>query len=346
MIDNNQIIPILNKALDGLGVDYNEIDNRISMACPIHGSDNPDSLSIMLEGDSVNGVWKCWTNSCERKHGQTLFHLIYAIYETKKSNPSTKEVIAYLKQFTDLSYSNFKVYSDTKIYKNINIKRETGKIYRDQVRDSLSIPAEFYLKKGFSKAILDRYDIGVSYKKNREMFMRVVTPIYDDDHETMIGCSGRNQNQQCPKCKKYHIKNCPKTPLEKKWGNKWINSKGFNKSNHLYNFWYARKKIIESGEVILVEGQPDVWKLEESGIHNGLAIFGTKLSEDQFNKLNSLPIYNLIIAMDNDKAGKEARKTIEEQCQRYYNIQHIITNKKDIGDSSISEVQNLFKHHI
>jgi len=95
-----------------------------------------------------------------------------------------------------------------------------------------------------------------------------------------------------------------------------------------------------------VEGPPDIWRLAEAGIYNSIAVFGDKLTEEQQNKLNNLPVFNMVILTDNDKAGKTARSNIELQCKRYYNIIHKQTINKDCGDSSTQELRELLKDFI
>ena len=93
---------------------------------------------------------------------------------------------------------------------------------------------------------------------------------------------------------------------------------------------------------ILVEGQGDIWALEESGINIGLGIFGTSLSNYQLIKLESLGVINVIIATDNDVAGITAKYNIIEQLERSYNIITISLSSKDIGDMPRNEIKEIF----
>jgi 5S rRNA maturation endonuclease (ribonuclease M5) len=94
--------------------------------------------------------------------------------------------------------------------------------------------------------------------------------------------------------------------------------------------------------VILCEGPGEIWRLDEAGIYNGLGLFGAHFNDGQAHKLERLHIHNLIIATDNDAAGQKVREHIESKVGRLYNIYHIIPNRKDIGETTIEEIKELF----
>ena len=334
----------ITEILDRLGIDYNDHNNRISFKCPLHESDTDDSLSIIKHGRSRDGVWRCWTRSCESEHGYGILNLIKALL-SKKLNKivSKEETLAFISDIcqieqVDENLEQFIKYTQTKLESEPNISVE-----RKLIRSKLIIPSDYYLQRGYDRTILDKYDIGFCGTKKKKMYMRTVVPVYDINYTKMIGCAGRSINKQCKQCNKYHIGKCPETKIEKYFASKWINSNGFYCGNYLYNLWFAKKYINELGYVILVEGPGDVWKLESAGIHNSLAIFGDKLTESQQDILNSLTIFNLVIMTDNDDAGNKARKNIEHQCKRYFNIIHKTTKTKDSGDMTTEDLQKLLK---
>ncbi|MBC7475000.1 MAG: DNA primase [Candidatus Sericytochromatia bacterium] len=91
---------------------------------------------------------------------------------------------------------------------------------------------------------------------------------------------------------------------------KYINSSEssiYIKGQHLYALNFAKNKIREKSEVILVEGYLDVISCHEFGFENTVASLGTALTPDQAKKLLR---YNtskkVIVAYDSDKAGKKA----------------------------------------
>jgi DNA primase len=160
----------------------------------------------------------------------------------------------------------------------------------------------------------------------------------------MVGCIGRTQKPMCKLCKKFHFENesCPISSVDEYFSSKWINSTGFNGENYLYNYWFAKEFVKKTHTAILVEGAGDVWRLEEAGIKIGFGLFGAHLTDKQSQKLEKLPIINLIIATDNDDAGKKARALIKEKLWRHYNIFDIEPENKDVGDLSIEQIYSTF----
>ena len=49
----------------------------------------------------------------------------------------------------------------------------------------------YTLIKDFNAFILNKYDVGLCNRPNKEMSGRVVVPIYNSNYKSMIGCSGR-----------------------------------------------------------------------------------------------------------------------------------------------------------
>ena len=362
-----QLVERLDEVLNHFGIDYIEHPDRFALACPIHDSDNEQSLNIYINGHTTAGNWKCWTQECEselvldtqkngdvleRARGKNIFGFIRGVIGARDDrNVGYGEAIRWAKKFL-----NFKddveeerdedYWSKKEFVKNNRVllkqrKKSTGLINRKQIRDKLNIPAQYFAGRGFKKETLDRYDVGFCNSKNTQMYQRVVVPVYDDNYKTMIGCVGRTIQPLCNICNKFHYLNrgCPSNQLEKYWASKWINSKGFNSESTLYNLWFAKKHIQDCGVAILVEGQGDVWRLEEADIHIGLGLFGSSLTDDQKLILNSSGAMTLLILTDGDKAGLEAREKILLKCKRYYNCMFIDLPKKDIGDMDVEQVK-------
>ena len=176
------------------------------------------------------------------------------------------------------------------------------------------------------------------------MSARVVVPIYDNDYQYMVGCSGRSIFEQCKRCGSYHNPNqsCPEE--NQRWiYSKWRHSKDFKSQNHLYNFWFAKEHIMSSATAIIVESPGNVWRLEENGIHNSVAIFGSSMSDRQKVLLDSSGAMNLVVLTDNDEAGKKAADQIKQKCQNTYKIYIPTISKGDIGEMNSDEIDNEIK---
>lgn len=336
--------------LDRFKIDYKEQGNRISIACPIHGGSKKDGCSIYTD-EGYN--WACWSHHCEKEYGQSSVCFVRALLEVTHNKPYTiYSTIQYLSKLFNLDLVNLTVDPDTidklNFSKKINLLNKTTKqsegIDRNLVRKGLVRPVKYYLERGYDSTTLDKYDVGLCLTKGKQMYGRIVVPVYDEAGKYMVGCVGRTQHPLCSKCEYYHGDTfpCPQSRIEEIWYSKWINSFNFSKSSHFYNLWNAKDHINRSGKAIIVEGQGDVWRLEEAGISNSLGMFGTSLSDDQILILERLPINEIIVATDNDEPGLKAREYIQSKCKRLFNISFVSTEAKDIGDTPIDKVREIF----
>lgn len=309
----NDIYALLNKA----NIEYTEDGQKIMMACPVHGGDKRTACTIYKD----TGKWYCWTHSCHTDHQSNLFAFFKAVFKL-----NTAEAVSWFTKYfgnpqIEIEY-NRDIVSFIKQMEIFDKRLEKKGISRDIVVRSLRIPSPYFLGRGFSKELLVKYDVGDCHTFNKEMYNRAVVPVYDMDYQLMTGCVGRRLTED------------DKYP-------KWKNSDDFRRSDNLYNIWFAKKAIEETGTVIICEGQGDVWRLEESGIHNAVGIFGAAITDNQYFILEGLPIFNMIILTDSDEVGMKAKETIKRQCQRLYNILTPELPKKDIGEMSIDEVKRL-----
>lgn len=345
--------------LDHFSLEYKTSTKMISMACPIHGGDNLSAINLYTQGDSYRGNWKCRTHHCEQIFKGSILGFVRGILSHSKhgwSNDgddvcSFKETIDFVSKFLNKNLADIKISNThrnkqqfTSIISHISdnrISRNTTYPSRDTVRNNLVIPAEYFINRGFSKDILEKYDIGLCNKPKKEMYNRVVAPIYDNNHEYMIGCSGRSIYEKCHECNAFHdpVIECPKEEHRYIYS-KWKHSLNFKSQNHLYNYWFAKNYIHKDQYVIIVESPGNVWRLEEAGIHNSVAIFGSSLSDRQKMILDGSGAMTMLVLTDNDEAGKKAAEQIKLKCQNTYKV--IIPDtiqKNDIGEMTIEEIK-------
>ena len=100
---------------------------------------------------------------------------------------------------------------------------------------------------------------------------------------------------------------------------------------------------MSSATAIIVESPGNVWRLEENGIHNSVAIFGSSMSDRQKVLLDSSGAINLVVLTDNDEAGKKAADQIKQKCQNTYKIYIPTISKGDIGEMNSDEIDNEIK---
>lgn len=346
----------IEELLSHLGLSYKINDKMITMCCPIHGGDNHTAINLYHKGDHYRGNWKCRTHHCEKIFKGSIIGFIRGVISAQSMGwqkdgddaISFKETLQFIEKYLDKDISTIKVSKITKDKQNFsylvnNLTKakdtNTNLISRDMVRSGLEIPSIYYLDRGYSEDILKKYDIGFCSKPNREMTDRVVVPVYNDDHTHMIGCSGRSIYKKCDSCSTFHNPNkiCPDKNSQYLYS-KWKHSQNFKSQNTLYNIWYAKKHIHDSGFAILVESPGNVWRLEEAGIHNSVALFGCNLSDRQKIILDSSGAMSLVILTDNDEAGRNAANIIKNKCINTYRIYIPQIDKSDIGEMSVEEI--------
>ncbi len=343
--------------LDYFEIDYKENGKMISMPCPIHDGDNASAVNIYHEGDSYRGNWKCRTHNCEEVFKGSIIGFVRGVLSNRQKDwvksgddmVSFKEALDFCSKFADKDLNDIKICqttqnkkSFTNVIKNITQSNynDIPKVTRKQIRNTLQIPPTYYINRGYSSDILDKYDVGLCDRTGKEMTGRVVVPIYDNKYQNMIGCSGRSIYNKCANCGSFHNPDdeCPSSDNIWKYS-KWKHNHGFKAQDQLYNFWFAKEHIAKTSFAIILESPGNVWKLEENGVHNSVGIFGTNLSQQQKLLLDSSGAMSLVIIMDNDEAGAKAAKNIMDKCSRTYNIYTIQVEKNDIGEMSSSEIQ-------
>lgn len=321
------------------GIDeYYESNNLLISRCPIHEGDNQTAFNINIDEDNEEhyGKWFCNTKGCHNdKPGKDIISLVWMLLE-KKEDGEVKfpDVIKFCKNFcadVKIDEDNVNTIKNDVFDKLIKlqskkvIKQNISKINRESVRSRLQFPATFYIERGFSEKALNEFDIGLCMNPKSQMYQRVVFPVYDENDEFMVGCTGRT------------VSNNPR---------KWINQKGFNKSNYLYNYGKAIEHIRRAETIILVEGQGDVIRLWEAGIYNAVGMFGSKISDSQEFLIQKTGVSNIVVMADNDDAGNACAKDIVERLKYLFNIYTVKLPKNDIGDMSIEEINTIIKPQI
>jgi 5S rRNA maturation endonuclease (ribonuclease M5) len=340
--------------LDHFNLDYRINDKMITMACPIHGGDNTSAINLYHQGETYRGNWKCRTHHCEKFFKGSIIGFLRGVMSAQYNgwekpgddSLSFKDTLDFVQKFLQKNVKDIKISYSSKDKQNFayvinNLKKDKihneNLITREKVISSLEIPATYYINRGYSVEILEKYDVGLCSKLNREMTSRIVVPIYDDNHTHMIGCTGRSVFEKCLKCMSFHDPSYS-CPQYSHLFPKWKHSQNFKSQNVLYNIWYAKEYIKKSGIVILVEGPGNVWRLEEAGIHNSVALFGCNLSDRQKIILDSSGAMSIVVLTDNDEAGQKAATLIKNKCSNTYRVYCPSISKNDVGEMSIEEV--------
>jgi DNA primase len=111
-------------------------------------------------------------------------------------------------------------------------------------------------------------------------------------------------------------------------------------SKPLYGLYELCSLGLQDEEIIVCESMIDCILLWQSD-HYAVALNGLG-NERQFKQLRDLPCKNLILATDNDKAGRDARERIRKKVTNKW-ISEIVFPKgiKDIGECSKEQINNI-----
>ena len=327
----------------------------IKSPCFTHGGDNPTALNLYYNGD-IRVHYKCRTHQCEELFGSSLISLVrgglsrtrYKWKINGDKEASFNETVDFLLKITDQNFNSLssehtsidgdKLQFSSMVNGFTMPETNLTGIRRDFYRSKVEIPSSYYLQRGYSIEVLDKYDVGTCKRPRKSLYQRAVVPVYDDSGEIILGFTGRSIFSECSECKHHHDpdKECHFFP-------KWKHTSGFQKENCLYNYWYAKDKILESGVVVLVESPGNVWRLEEAGIHNSVGIFGAHLSQNQKKIIDSSGALSIVCLLDNDEAGLSGSKKIHEQCSKMYRLYFPELDVNDIGDMDVDIVTSDIK---
>lgn len=342
--------------LDVLDVsEYKISPKMVTCKCPIHAGDNASALNLYHTGDKYRGNWKCRTHNCEEVFKSSILGFIRGVISKNKYNwekegdktCSFQEALNFALDFLKKDIGQFKISNKDKNkteFTNVvscikNQPTTISKITRFNTRKMLTYPCSYFTQRGFDPDILEKYDVGLCIKPEKPMYNRAVVPVYDDTHQFLVGCSGRSIFEKCSNCGSYHNPkhNCPDADNLWKYP-KWKHNADFKSQNYLYNFWFAKKYIQQQRYAIIVESPGNVWRLEESGIHNSVAIFGSSMSDNQKRILDISGAMSLVFIMDNDEAGKKAVDQMTKKCNRTYNVHAITITGEDIASMSKTQI--------
>lgn len=312
------------RLLESLDINYSIYGDIYYSTCPIHAnSDNNRAFSFSVKSKT----WKCWTRNCEHSYNRDIFGLVRGVHYAKYNKEiSFMDSVKYVCKIYNIdTKKHLKIKEDhfeeddfshiIKIFNHKLIKKEDAKVDSIKIADT----SEYFINRGFREETLKYFGVGDCLEKQSYMKDRAIIPIYNIEND-VVGYMGRA------------IKDYIKP--------KFLFSKGFNKTNYLYNYNKAIDSIRDTSCVFIAEGQGDVWRLYECGVRNCVGIFGKEISEVQKELLIQSGATTLIILTDNDQAGRYSKFQIQRQLSRFFTLKFPDLNKKDIGDSSISYIKD------
>lgn len=341
----------ITEILDALGIEYTERSDYFQGSCPAHNGDNPRSFWWATRTNH----WECSTKHCHQSpvsgNSNSVFGLIRGAMSNKLNKKFTFiESIAFAATVLNLSNlkldeetaENIEIFKIIKQYKKKKIAKEKkGFKLFSEILPSLRKDTKYYPGRGVTEAIINKYYISSCNKNNKLFFDRSFFPILDESGKYVVGWSGRSIWKECELCELYHNSTIECPPKEKSlFYSKWLHSKGLKKELYLYNYNFAKYNISKTGTATIVESPGNVWKLEENGIKNSVSLMGCSMSKHQRLLLQKAGALTLILAMDNDPAGKEASQKLSEELNYYFRIINIDLNEtNDVAEMLKEDIQ-------
>lgn len=342
---HNDLLGFLPDLLKHFNVDSTEYSNMYAGCCPIHDGDNISAFNIYKN----TGRWYCRSHGCHEVFRSTLIGLVRGLLSNQKHNwrhvsdktVSFEVTMRFIKKFLANREDLQPVQRTKSVTYNIPPSVELDLSIGDFM-SQVECPPQYYLKRGFSREVLEYFKVGLFKKYNHPAHNRILVPILSNNNKKVIGYTGRSIYDKCYVCGGYHeIGNKCADPKTNPWAfQKWKHNKGFRKTDYLYNFWNSQTFIEDFKEIIIVEGPSDVWKLQESQIYNSVGIFGSSLSYKQKELINSLDVPNIKVITDNDEAGHKCYKKIVEQLPSH-SIVKLTPPRNDLGDMTKEEIRKL-----
>ena len=185
----------------------------------------------------------------------------------------------------------------------------------DEVLDGYRYIHPYMYQRGLTDAIIKRFDIG--YDKQTDS---ITFPVYDTDGKCMFVA------KRMVKTKRFDLPKNIEKPL---YGLCEVDIE------------YIQNMFHSLSEIYVCEGLFDCLRLWCNGKY-AVAGFGCLFSEYQIKQLQGLPTRKLILALDNDKAGREATEKLRKVIKNKIITEVVIPDgKKDIGELTDEEIQNL-----
>jgi len=308
-----------------LGFKITSITSKdVRAPCIIHGGDNKTAFRMNKETKR----WACFSHHCHEDIGFGVIDLV-----KHRLNMTFMEAVNYLESITGINIHDE--------YSYIEYKRQKDRREVIQQSDNKKIPPaltdEIYLKSfkkfrseyfeeeingGFSKEILDEFEIGGGYV-DKFGFQRDVIPIRDKDSRLMAY-------------------SCRDITGKADYDYKYLLTEGFDKDKVLYNLFRAKKYMGNSKTLIVVEGFKSVWNLYKAGYKNVVACMGSTITVGQQHLLYSTA-FNVMVLFDGDKAGVNGTLRALSDMKSKINIVPLFLpyTDHDPGDLNSKELQSI-----
>lgn len=313
MVSIQEVIQVLQNDIHRRGIPYlatiKQVNNNMMVTCPYHknGQEKSPSCGILLHdkayNDTIHKAGTVHCFTCGATH--TLEEMISHVYGYNDDG-------AYGKQWL---MDNFQILSTEDIsfdYEfNITPKEDNSvdyKIFKGY--------HEYFKTRGINEKVADAFDLGYD-----SFYNAVVLPLFD---------------------KKSNCIMLIKRSIDSKM---YLNTKGARKTDSLFGIQMIYKKLpqlIDHNYVYIVEGPFDVLKMWQYG-KPAVGILQASVSENQVKLIEKLPFQKIVIATDNDEAGRNVGTKLAQKLKRTKEVYRVSypMGIKDPGDMSPEQIKNL-----
>lgn len=333
--------------------------------CPFHGEKSP-SFTV----SPAKGIYKCF--GCGKSGTAVNFIMDH-------ESLTYPEALKYLANKYGIEVVEKEISVEEKAQQNEKeslyiVMQYAQKYFADLLmNDDLgrSVGLGYFKERGFTQAIIDKFQLGYSPDERRKFSETAVKNGYKPEYLVKTGMSILSNN---------HVEGSPilvsdifdrytgrvMFPIHNISGKvigfggriltsdkklaKYINSPQtdiYDKSKTLYGLFQAKKMIIQEDNCFLVEGYTDVISMHQSGIENVVASSGTSLTVDQIKLIHRFT-KNITILYDGDVAGiKASFRGIDLILEEGMNVRVLLFPDGDDPDSYSKKVTNdAFKEFI
>jgi DNA primase len=284
--------------------EFKQSGDSLSGPCPIHGGSNPTQFRISLS----KNIWNCFSK-CKR--GGNVLDFI-AKKEDVSIHAAALKAIDWFGIDADAmkgdSEDEQKAVRNGKPESSSSSKPSVPKTQPKQEEDKPNKALKFKLDKlerehpylierGLSPETVAAFEMG--YCTKGMMAGLIAIPIYDSAG-FIVAYAGRFPGDPPENTPKY------KFPPE------------FRKTRELFNFDRALRESPENPWII-VEGFFDCMKLHELGYRKVVALMGSFMSpkQEELLKKSLTPESRVILMLDEDEAGQEAREAIAHRLAKF-----------------------------
>ena len=310
-------VPLLNKIKDS--------GDDIMVQCPYHGNGQERRPSAGIR--KSDGQFHCF--ACGETH--SLPEVITHCFGHYDDLLGKFGWIWLLKNFATISVEERKPIE-------LNLSRRTKKKTTGVDRQSNENP---YV----TEQELDKYRYTHSYWAKRGITDERIIELFDLGYDKATDCITmpvRDLDGNCLFVARRSVKtkwfNYPKGVEKPLYGLYELHHEMLSEANPVWSLYQFHKG--DASEIIVCESMIDAltaWQYGKYAVAlNGLG------TEYQYQQLRDLPCRKLILATDNDSAGKKARKTIREHVKNKIITEVILPDgKKDINELTKEEFDNL-----